>query len=59
MKQFRIFTISKKFWKLENFTKKVEEKLEEISNQGFEVVSVSFGYNLWKMPTAFITVKRK
>jgi hypothetical protein len=46
MKQFRIFTVSKNFWKLENFTKKVELKLKELSNEGFEIVSVSFGYNL-------------
>lgn len=59
MKQFRIFTVSKNFWEPDNLIKKAELKLEELSNEGFEIVSVSFGYNLWKIPTTFITVRRE
>ena len=59
MKQFKIITVTNNFWKPDNLTKKVELKLEELSNEGFEIVSVSFGYNLWKIPSAFITVKRE
>jgi hypothetical protein len=35
---------------------KVEAILNEISKNGHEIVTVSFGVNMWWMPTAFITI---
>lgn len=58
MKQFRIFKISN-FWSTSNLTLKVENELMQLSNEGYEIISVSFGYNLWSIPTAFITTRRE
>jgi|694.fasta_scaffold77254_3 hypothetical protein len=50
MKQFRIITVTKNFWKPDNLIKKVELKLEELSNEGFEIVSVYLDIIYGKYP---------
>jgi hypothetical protein len=59
MKKYRIITVTKNFWKTENFINKVEIKVNELSNEGFEIINVSFGTNNWNVQSAFITVKRE
>ena len=39
--------------------KKVEKMLAEKESEGWEVVSVAFGLNLWWMPTAFVTLRKR
>ena len=59
MNKYKIITVPMNFWKSENFVNKVETKVNELSNEGFEIISVSFGKNNWNVQTAFITVKRE
>lgn len=43
-------------WSTEGLKYDVENILNEKTQQGYEIVSVAFGVNLWYMPTAFITL---
>lgn len=56
MTSFRIIKISA-MWSTDKLTSDVERTLKEKSEEGYEIVSVAFGVNLWWMPTAFITLK--
>jgi len=58
MKQFRVFNISNS-WSTEKLIKDVENELKQITNEGYEIISVSFGFNNWWIPTAFITTSRE
>jgi hypothetical protein len=40
-------------------TKDVENELKQLANEGYEIISVSFGVNMWWIPTAFITTSRE
>lgn len=56
MTKFRIIKIST-MWSTDNLTNDVEKILKEKTDEGYEIISVAFGINLWWMPTAFITLK--
>jgi len=58
MKQFRVFKISNT-WSTSRLTKDVENELKQLTNEGYEIISVSFGVNMWWIPTAFITTSRE
>jgi hypothetical protein len=58
MKQFRVFKISNT-WSTSRLIKDVENELKQITNEGYEIISVSFGVNMWWIPTAFITTSRE
>ncbi len=45
-------------WSTENLRKKVELLINQKSKEGYEIVTVSFGMNLWYAPTAFITIAK-
>jgi hypothetical protein len=57
MKQFRIFKYSN-VWSSVTLRREVENEINNLSNDGYEIVSVSFGFNMWFVPTAFVTVSR-
>lgn len=54
MKQFRVIKISN-MWSTSRLTRDVEKQLKKLSAEGHEIVSVSFGFNIWMIPTAYIT----
>lgn len=56
MTEFKIIKIST-IWLTSKLTSDVETALKEKCAEGYEIVSVAFGVNLWWMPTAFITLK--
>ncbi len=58
MKQFRVFKISN-MWSTSSLTRDVENELKKLTNEGFEIISVSFGFNIWWIPTAFITTSKE
>lgn len=55
MKTYRIIKISE-MWSTDTLMRNVEAFINIKSNEGFEIVTVSFGVNLWWMPTAYITI---
>ncbi|MFM7709432.1 MAG: hypothetical protein ACKO5C_00815 [Ferruginibacter sp.] len=57
MKTFTIITESS-MWSTKQLIKKVEATLAQKSAEGFEVVSVTFSYSVWGIPTAYITLAK-
>jgi hypothetical protein len=55
MKNYTIIKLST-MWSTATLTEKVEQILNEKVLDGYEIVTVSFGVNLWWMPTAYITI---
>jgi translation elongation factor EF-1beta len=45
-------------WSTETLKQKVERILNEKTRDGYEIVSVAFGVNMWWLPTAFITLRK-
>ena len=43
-------------WSTNNLKKRTEKLLNEKSTEGYQVISVAFGMNLWWMPTVFVTL---
>lgn len=54
MKIYRIIKVSKG-WSTNKLRRDVESLINEISNDGHNIVTVSFGKNVLLMPTAYIT----
>lgn len=54
------YTIIKEsaMWSTNSLNRKVEKILNEKTKEGYEVVTVAFGLNMWWMPTAFITLRK-
>ena len=55
MKTYKVIKFST-MWSTNSLTEKVEHLLNEKTRDGYEIVTVAFGVNIWWMPTAFITV---
>lgn len=55
MKKYKVFKLTS-MWSTDTLTKEVEQFLNEKASDGYEIVSVAFGVNMWSIPTAFITV---
>jgi hypothetical protein len=45
-------------WSTTKLKQNVERILNEKTKDGWEVVSVAFGINLWWIPTAYITLSK-
>lgn len=58
MKEFRVVKISE-MWSTTRLTRKVERELTKLTNEGYEIISVAFGVNIWWIPTAFITTSKE
>ncbi len=57
MKKYSIIKLST-MWSTNGLKNDVERLLNQKNAQGYEIVSVAFGVNLWWMPTAFITIRK-
>ena len=55
MKTYRIFKLST-MWSTKSLTAEVEQLLNEKARDGYEIVTVAFGVNMWWMPTAYVTI---
>jgi hypothetical protein len=58
MKNCSVVTASS-MWGTQKLIKKTEDLINEKTREGFTVVSVSFSYDTWNVPTAFITLSRE
>lgn len=52
---YRIFKLTS-MWSTDRLTREVEQLLNEKTGDGYEIVTVSFGVNMWWMPTAYVTI---
>jgi hypothetical protein len=57
MKEFSVIKVVD-LWSTNRLRRKVENFLNQLSNEGYEIVSVSFGFNIWLVPKAYITVRK-
>ncbi len=55
MKNYEVIKMSE-MWSTENLRKKVEALINKKSKEGYEIVTVAFGIDLWYTPTAFVTI---
>lgn len=55
MKKYSIIKRSN-CWSAETLRLEVEKLINEKSAEGYEIVTVSFGTNVWYAPTAYITL---
>lgn len=46
-------------WSTSKLTRDVENKLKKLTNKGYEIISFSFGFKIWWIPTAFITTSKE
>jgi hypothetical protein len=57
MKTYTVISESS-MWSTKKLKRNVETVLNEKTKEGFEVVSVAFGFNTWWVPTAYITLSK-
>ena len=57
MKTYSVISESS-MWSTTELKRKVEIILNEKTRDGYEVVSVAFGVNIWWIPTAYITLSK-
>ena len=55
MKKYEIIKISE-MWSTNTLRRNVETLINKKSDDGYEIITVAFGVNLWWMPTAYITI---
>lgn len=55
MKKYKVIKLTT-MWSTNLLTKKVEQILNEKTIDGYDIVTVAFGVNIWWMPTAYITI---
>ncbi|RQP08952.1 MAG: hypothetical protein EAS48_09140 [Chryseobacterium sp.] len=54
--KYRVVTLSA--WFTGSLARKVESTLNELTADGYEIIGVSFSFNILMIPKAFITVTR-
>lgn len=55
MKYYSIVKLST-MWSSDTLKNNVEELINDKAKDGYEIVTVAFGVNMWWMPTAYITI---
>jgi hypothetical protein len=57
MKEYRIIKLST-MWSSETLRTDTEKLINEKTKDGYEIVTVAFGVNMWWMPTSYITIRK-
>ncbi len=57
MKTYKIVKYSN-MWSTKKLTRRAELIVNDWIREGWELVSISFGFNHWYIPTAFITLSK-
>ena len=55
MKTYKVIKRST-MWSTSSLTADVEQILNQKTREGYEIVTVAFGVNMWGKPTAYITI---
>ena len=55
MRNYTIITVSN-MWSTSKLRRETESVVNEKTNEGYEIVTVSFSFNVWLIPTAYITI---
>jgi hypothetical protein len=57
MKTYQLLAASDA-WSIKKMRAKAENLMNEKVAEGYEINIVTFGYNMWMMPTLYITVSK-
>jgi hypothetical protein len=57
MKKYSIVSVNS-WWSTKKLIIRAEQLIQEKIDEGFEIKSVSFGFDVWWIPTAYITIYR-
>ena len=57
MKEYRIIKLST-MWSSETLRIDTEKLINEKAKNGYEIVTVAFGVNMWWMPTSYVTIRK-
>lgn len=57
MKKFEIIRVSD-WWSTDSLIEKAENVANKKSQEGFEIVSISFGFSVWIIASAYITITK-
>ena len=57
MKEYRIIKLST-MWSSETLRTDTEKLINEKTKDGYQIVTVAFGVNMWWMPTSYITIRK-
>jgi hypothetical protein len=57
MKKFKIIRVSD-WWSTSSLMKKAEDVANQKSQEGYEIVSISFGLSVWMIESAYITIPK-
>ncbi len=57
MKKFEIIRVSD-WWSTSWLMEKAEKMANQKSQEGYEIVSISFGYSIWLVLSAYITITK-
>jgi len=55
MKKYSIVRVNS-WWSTKQLITKAEQLIQEKVNEGYEIASVSFGFDVWWISTAYITI---
>jgi hypothetical protein len=55
MKKYSIVRVNS-WWSTKQLITKAEQLIQEKANEGYEITSVSFGFDVWWISTAYITI---
>ena len=56
MKKIEIIRVSD-YWSTSSLIKKAEDIANQKSQEGYEIVSISFGFSVWLIPSAYVTIR--
>jgi len=57
MKKFEIIRVSDS-WSTRSLMKKAEHVANQKSQEGYEIVSISFGLSVWMIESSYITITK-
>ncbi|GGD63290.1 hypothetical protein GCM10011514_29150 [Emticicia aquatilis] len=57
MKKFEIIRVSD-WWSTSSLMEKAENTANQKSQEGYQIVNISFGYSIWLAPSAYITITK-
>jgi hypothetical protein len=55
MKNYSVLSVSS-MWSTKKLKLEVEKVLNQKASEGYEIVFISFAFNTWWAPTAYITI---
>ena len=57
MKMYDVVSVSEWF-STSSLKRKAQEMANQKSQEGYEIISISFGFSIWLIPTAYLTIKK-